>query len=430
MTSLSEDLRFRGLVYQVSDEELLPLLDKGGLSAYAGFDPTSDSLQFGNLLPLCTLRRLQLAGHRPIVLAGGGTALIGDPGGKTEERRLLTHEQVRANLEAVRPQLERFLDFEGGEGRRPALVVNNADWLSGLSYVEFLRDVGKHVTVNQMAAKEAVKARLERPDQGISYAEFSYMLLQAYDYLHLYDALGCTLQLGASDQWGSITTGIELIRKLRGATAYALTTPLVLKADGTKYGKSESGAVFLDARRTSPFAFYQHFLRAEDAVVGSYLRMLTFLPHEELLALDEATAAHPERREAQRRLARELTTMVHGETETRRAEAAAAALFSEEIAGLDEATLLSALADAPHSELAADRLEEEGGLELVGALVDSGLVASRRAARQAIEQGGVYLNNRRAQLPADERLTRRHCIAGRYVVLRRGRRDVHLLVFA
>jgi tyrosyl-tRNA synthetase len=300
----------------------------------------------------------------------------------------------------------------------------------GLSYVEFLRDVGKHVTINQMAAKDAVKARLERPDQGISYAEFSYMLLQAYDYLHLYDAEGCTLQLGASDQWGSITTGIDLIRKLRGATAYALTSPLVVKADGTKYGKSDAGAIFLDPRRTSPFAFYQHLLRAEDAVVGTYLRYLTFLSHDEILALDEATASRPEQREAQRMLARGLTGMVHGEVETRRAEAAAAALYSEEIAGLDEPTLLSALADAPHSEVPARRLEEAGGYELVVALVDSGLVASRRAARQAIAQGGVYLNNRRARLPDDERLTRGHCIAGRYVLLRRGRRDVHLLAFA
>ncbi len=412
----------------MSDEALLPLLDAGGLSAYAGFDPTSDSLQVGNLLQLCTLRRLQLGGHRPIVLAGGGTALIGDPGGKSAERNLLTHDQVRANLEAVRPQLARFLDFDGGPRRPPAVLVDNADWLVPLRYIDFLRDVGKHVTVNQMAAKDAVKARLERPDQGISYAEFSYMLLQAYDFLHLLDAEGCTLQLGASDQWGSITAGIDLIRRLRGVTAYALTTPLVLKPDGTKYGKSEGGAVYLDARRTSPFAFYQHFLRADDAVVGTYLRFFSFRPFEEVVALDEATSTTPERREAQRALARELTTLVHGEEATRRAEQAAAAVYSETVVDLDEADLLAAFADAPHSELPGGQLAD-GGLDLVETLVGTGLVASRRAARQAIEQGGVYVNNRRATLPGDERLTGDRCIAGRYVLLRRGKRDVHLVAF-
>ena len=430
MPNLTEDLAFRGLVFQHSDGDLLDLLDKGGLSAYAGFDPTSDSLHVGSLLPLCTLRRLQLAGHRPIVLAGGGTGLIGDPGGKSEERTLLSHEQVRANLEGIRPQLERFLDFSAAAGSRRALLVNNADWLCDLRLVDFLRDVGKHVTVNQMAAKDAVRARLERPEQGISYAEFSYMLLQAYDYLHLYDTEGCTLQLGASDQWGSITAGIDLVRRRRGATVHALTTPLVLKPDGTKYGKSESGAVFLDAAKTSPFQLYQHFLRAEDGMVGSYLRFFTFLEAEEIVALDEATAARPERREAQRALARAVCNLVHGEEETRRVEAAAAALFSEDIAALDEDSLLAALADAPHSRLPASLLEEAGGYDLVTALVRSGLVASKSAARQALSQGGVYVNNRRAFLPEDAVLTRRHCIAGRYVLLRRGRRDVHLLSFS
>ena len=430
VATLTEDLRFRGLIYQHSDDDLLGLLDKGAVTVYAGFDPTSDSLHVGNLLPLCTLRRMQLAGNRPIAVAGGGTGLIGDPGGKNEERTLLSHEQVRANLEGIRPQLERFLDFSPAAGARRALLVNNADWLCDLRLVDFLRDVGKHVTVNQMAAKDAVRARLERPEQGISYAEFSYMLLQAYDFLHLYDTEGCTLQLGASDQWGSITAGIDLIRKRRGAAAYALTTPLVVKADGTKYGKSESGAVYLDARKTSPFQLYQHFLRAEDAVVGAYLRFFTFLEADEIRALDEATVAHPERREAQRALARAVCDLVHGEEETRRAEAAATALYSEEIAGLDEATLLAALADAPHTRLGAARLEDGGGYDLVDALVGSGLVASKSAARQALAQGGVYLNNRRANLPGDARLTRDHLIAGHYVLVRRGRRDLHLLSFA
>ena len=330
MASLVEDLRFRGLIHQMTDPALGDRLDAGGLTAYSGFDPTADSLHVGHLLQMCNLRRLQLAGHRPIALAGGGTGFVGDPGGKSEERSLLTEEQLRANLAGIHGQLERILEFGPGDDHR-ALLLNNADWLRPLSLFEFLRDVGKHFTVNQMVAKDSVKSRLARAEQGISYTEFSYMLLQAYDFRYLFEQYGCQLQLGGSDQWGNITMGIDLIRKSHQQEAWGLTTPLVLKADGTKFGKTESGTVWLDADRTSPYQLYQFFLRSEDAVVGAYLRYFTFLEREAILALDEATASHPERREAQRELARNVCSLVHGPVEAERAEQAAAALFGGEL---------------------------------------------------------------------------------------------------
>ncbi|MCU1495607.1 MAG: tyrosyl-tRNA synthetase [Acidimicrobiaceae bacterium] len=428
MGSLTADLDFRGLVYQTSDPELATLLDRGGLTAYVGFDPSSDSLHAGNLLQLCMLRRLQLAGHRPIVVAGGGTGRIGDPGGKDAERPLLTSEQLQANLVGIRPQLERFLDFSESAGPSRALMVDNSTWLDELSVIDFLRDVGKHFTVNQMVAKDSVRSRFERADQGISFTEFAYMLIQAYDYLHLFDTYGCRLQMGGSDQWGNIVSGVELIRRARGETAYALTTPLVTKADGTKFGKSESGAVYLDPAKTSPYAFYQFFFRSEDAVVGRYLRMFTFLGHEEILALDEAAKLAPQAREAQRALARAVTTLVHGEEETARVERAAAALYSEDIAAVDEATLLMVVADAPATTMPRSVLDDEG-LDVVAVLADSGLSPSRGAARTAVAQGGAYVNNRRVP-PEGARITTADLVADRYVLLRRGRRDLHLLQFS
>lgn len=425
MGALSDDLRWRGLVQQVSAEELLGLLDTERLSAYVGFDPTADSLHVGNLLMICTLRRLQLAGHRPIALAGGGTGLVGDPGGRAEERPLLDPEEHRANLEGIRAQLERFLETGGRGG---ALLLDNAEWLCRYPLTDFLRDVGKHFTVNQMIAKESVRSRLERPDRGISFTEFSYMLLQAYDFLHLYDRHGCRLQLGGSDQWGNITMGIELVRKARGATVYGLTSPLVLRPDGTKFGKTAEGAVWLDRRRTSPFALYQFFVRVEDVEVGRYLRLFTFLEREEILALEDEASARPERREAQRRLAWEVCALVHGREEADRAARASRALYGGgDMAELDEQLLLEAFEEAPSSVLPFSALDE--GLELVDALVRTGLSPSRRAARTAIVQGGAYVNNRRRLDPA-ERLTREDLVAGRYVVLRRGRREHHLLRFA
>jgi tyrosyl-tRNA synthetase len=425
VVTLASDLSFRGLVHQVSDATLLKMLDADSLVVYAGFDPSADSLHVGNLLLLCNLRRLQLAGHQPIAVAGGATGMIGDPGGKADERSLLSAEQIAANLAGIRPQLEKFLDFSPGPAQ--ARLVDNNDWLGSYPFTEFLRDVGKHFTVNQMVAKESVRSRFERPDSGISYTEFSYMLLQAADFLHLNRQYGCRLQIGGSDQWGNITMGIDLIRKVVGETAYALTSPLVLKADGTKFGKSEEGALYLSAARTSPYELYQFFLRVEDAMVGTYLRYFSFLSHEELLELDAATAAHPEQRVAQRALARAMTTLVHSDEETARVERASEALYSESLASLDEATLLMVLDKTPASTRA--RSDLDAGLDLVDLLLETKLAASKTAARALILQGGVYVNNRRVD-PEQLVLHRDELIADRYLVLRRGRRDLHLVAFA
>ncbi|MGO8870461.1 MAG: tyrosine--tRNA ligase [Acidimicrobiales bacterium] len=427
MADLVEDLRFRGLIHQMTDPSLGAMLDAERLTAYSGFDPTADSLHVGHLLQLCNLRRLQLAGHRPIALAGGGTGFVGDPGGKTEERSLLSVEELEANLAGIHGQLTRFIEFGADDGGGGALLVNNAEWLAPLSLFDFLRDVGKHFTVNQMVAKDSVKSRISRADQGISYTEFSYMLLQAYDFLHLFDRFGCRLQLGGSDQWGNITMGIELVRKVRHREVWGLTTPLVLKADGTKFGKTESGTVWLDPARTSPYQLYQFLVRSEDAVVGTYLRYFTFLPREAILALDEATTNRPERREAQRELARQVCSLVHGADETGRAEQAAAALFGEEVALLDEPSLLDAFADAPSTTMAQSRIDG-AGLPLVELLVETGLVRSKGQARTVIEQRGAYVNNRRTE-DLDRMIGGDDLVAGRYVVLRRGKKDYHLVRF-
>jgi tyrosyl-tRNA synthetase len=425
MAHLVEDLRFRGLIHQMTDPALAARLDGGPLTAYTGFDPTADSLHVGHLLQLCNLRRLQLAGHQPIAVAGGGTGFVGDPGGKSEERSLLSEEDLQANLVGIRAQLARFIEFGEGDHGGRALLVNNADWLGPLSLFDFLRDVGKHFTVNQMVAKDSVRSRLERPDQGISYTEFSYMLLQAYDFLHLFDAFDCRLQLGGSDQWGNITMGIDLVRKVRHEEVWGLTTPLVLKADGTKFGKTESGTVWLDAGRTSPYQLYQFFLRSEDAVVGTYLRYFTFLSHEAILDLDRATAEHPERRDAQRELARQVCTLVHGAAETVRAEAAATALFGEAVTELDERTLLDVFADAPSTNIARTRLDD-GQLLLVDLLVETELEPSKSRARSTLEGGGAYLNNQR-QNDLDRSIGPADLVDGRYLVLRKGKKSYHLV---
>jgi tyrosyl-tRNA synthetase len=419
MPTLSEDLAFRGLIHQMTDPELPQRLDQPGLTVYAGFDPSADSLHVGSLLQLCTLRRFQEAGHRPISLAGGGTGMIGDPGGKEDERQLLTLETIEGYLEGIRPQLAQFLDMD------KALLLNNADWLGSISTLEFLRDVGKHFTVNQMVGKESVRTRFERPDQGISYTEFSYMLLQAYDFLRLHVDHGCNLQFGGSDQWGNITMGIELIRKVCGDEVWGFTTPLIVKPDGTKYGKTETGTVWLDARRTSPFAMYQFFVNTPDEQVGDLLRFLTFLDHEEIKHLDEATRTHPQQRAAQKALARAVVGLVHGSDEVAKCEEAAAALFNEDIAGLSEEMLLAVTAEAPTTHVPrADLLD--GGLTLVDALERTGLVTSRADGRRTIEQGGAYVNNVR-QTDVARTLGQNDLLHDRYVVLRKGRRDVHIL---
>jgi tyrosyl-tRNA synthetase len=416
MPTLSEDLAFRGLIHQTTDPELPKRFDQPGLTVYAGFDPSADSLHVGNLLQLCTLRRFQLAGHRPISLAGGGTGMIGDPGGKEDERQLLTPETIEGYLEGIRPQLGQFLDMD------TALLLNNADWLGRLSTLEYLRDVGKHFTVNQMVSKESVRARFQRPDQGISYTEFSYMLLQAYDFLRLHLDHGCDVQFGGSDQWGNITMGIELIRKFCGDEVWGFTTPLIVKPDGTKYGKTETGTVWLDPRRTSPFAMYQFLLNTADEQVGQLVRFLTFLDDAAIADLDAETETHPELRSAQRALAREVVTMVHGAAEVAKCEEASAALFGQEIAGLSEEMLLAVTEDAPSTDLSRSELLD--GLTLVDILVRTGLAKSKGDARRTI--GGTYVNNVQQTDPSRS-LGPTDLLHDRYVVLRKGKRDVHVV---
>ena len=417
-----DDLQWRGLVAQTTDDDLGEVLGRESLTFYVGFDPTASSLHVGNLLQLCNLRRLEQAGHKPIALAGGGTGMIGDPGGKSEERNLLTAEELESNLAGIRSQIARFVDFDAG-----ARMVDNGEWLWKVGYLEFLRDIGKHFTVNQMVARESVKARLERADVGISYTEFSYMLLQSYDYLQLFDRYGCRLQFGGSDQWGNIVSGVDLIRRVRGEHVYAFTSPLVLNSDGSKMGKTAGGTtVWLDRERTSPYQLWQFLLSTEDALVGERLRFFTWLSREEIEALDKATADRPERREAQRALANEVTALVHGEEEAAGAERAAGVLFSEDIASLEEPLLLDVLADAPASQMARSALDADG-LDLVDALVASELVKSKSEARKALEQGGVYVNNRRVS--ADDRLRSEVLLHGRFALLRRGKKAQHLLRF-
>ena len=421
MTGLFEDLRWRGLVHQVTDSEALPkLLEQDHLTAYIGFDPTAASLHVGSLLQICNLRRLQAAGHRPLALVGGGTGMIGDPSGKSDERTLLTPAQLEENRSAIAAQLGRFLDFGAGG----ALMVDNAEWLATVPLLEFLRDVGKLFGVNEMVRKESVRLRLEQREQGISYTEFSYMLLQAWDFLQLYDRYGCRLQLGGSDQWGNITEGVDLIRRRREVQAFGLTSPLVVKADGSKFGKTESGNVWLDPACTSPYEFFQFWLRTADSDVGTYLRFFTFLDRPAIQDLDAETSDHPERREAQRVLARDVTTLVHGAEEAARAERAASVLFTDEVASLDAATLAAGLADAPATSISSAELAS--GLTLVELLVRTGLAASKGEARRQIEGGGVYLNNHRQ--PEDRSLGRGDALHGRFVMLRRGKRQHVLLI--
>ena len=425
---LRDDWQFRGLVHQVTDDGVLERLSQGGVTAYIGFDPTASSLHLGSLLPICNLRRLQLAGNRPIALAGGGTGLIGDPSFKSAERPLLDKAQLDANVEAIREQLGHFLDFTSDAGPAQALLLNNAQWLTTVTLTDFLRDVGKHFTVNQMVAKDSVKSRLDRDDVGLSFTEFSYMLLQAYDFLRLNLDHGCTLQLGGSDQWGNITMGTELIRKVTGTPGAGLTSPLLLRPDGQKLGKSEMGMgdTWLDASMTSPFALHQWLLNCDDDMMPQMLRFFTFLDHESILQLDEATARSPQERQAQRALANAVVAMVHGDRAAANAERAGEALFSEAIADLDEATLLQVVADAPSSTLS--RSELAGGVDAAELLTRCELASSKGEARRFIEQGGVYVNNVRIEPLQPVNLS--SALHDRYLVLRRGRRQMHLVVIA
>jgi tyrosyl-tRNA synthetase len=429
-THLWDDLKWRGLIHQSTDDARLGAwLAEKPRTVYVGFDPTADSLHVGSLTGLIVLRRFQQAGHRPIAVVGGATGMIGDPSGKSAERNLLSKDQLAANLEGMAAQMRRFLDFDAGANS--ALLVNNFDWTAPWSYLEFLRDIGKNFPVNVMLAKDSVKSRIGRAGDGddgggMSYTEFSYMLLQAYDFLHLYDTYGCELQAGGSDQWGNITAGIDLARRMRGAQLYGITWPLLTKSDGSKMGKTEAGAVWLAAERTSPYAFYQYWINVDDADAGMCVRRLTELNRGEIEALDAARAADPAKRESQRRLAEELTRLVHGEAGLAAARRATDIFFGAEISELNDAELGQIFADVPSKELPATTLS--AGLPVLDALCEAGLASSKGEARRTVSQGGAYVNNRRVD-DVERKLTLADLASETMVVLRSGKKKYALLRF-
>ncbi len=414
--NLLDDLRWRGLLAQSTDEKALVEALSKPITLYVGFDPTAPSLHCGNLVVLLVLRRFQLAGHNPIALVGGATGLVGDPSGRNEERSLNSTEIVENWVSRIRTQVSAFLDFDAP--KNPARVVNNLDWTSPLSAIEFLRDIGKHFSVNQMLAKDSVASRLDAG--GISYTEFSYQVLQSYDYLELFKRHGCTLQLGGSDQWGNIVAGLDLIRRVEGGSGHALTVPLLTKSDGSKFGKTAGGSVWLDPEMTSPYAFFQFWLNSEDRDVINFLKVFSFLSHEEINALEKSHNENPGLREAHRALARELTTLLHGAETTQRVEAAARALFGQgELGELDEATLTSALAELPRATISKNE-EIPTWVDLITA---AGVVDSKSAARRIVKEGGAYLNNVKIS-GEDFAPSKNDFLCGKYAVLRKGKRDL------
>lgn len=413
---LLADLDWRGLIAQTTDRDALTRdLESGPISFYVGFDPTAASLHIGNLAVICTMRRFQLAGHKPIPLVGGATGLVGDPSGRNEERSLNDESVVFDWVNRIRKQLEQFLSFEGANS---ATMANNLDWTAPISALEFLRDIGKHFSVNQMLSKDSVSARLE--GGGISYTEFSYQVLQALDYLELYRRQNCTLQMGGSDQWGNIVAGLDLIRKVEGGAGHALTIPLITKSDGNKFGKSVGGSVWLDPEMTSPYAFFQFWIGVEDADVEKLLKVFSFKSREEIEVLLVSLKENPGAREAHRALARELTSLVHGEHNAQQSEAAAKALFGQgELSELDEATLQSALSQLPRAEIK----KEEIIPSWVDLLVATGVVDSKSAARRIVKEGGAYLNNEKIS-GEDFVPSIASALYGRFLILRKGKRDL------
>ena len=416
MADLLDDLKWRGLIAQTTDESALRDALKKPITVYLGTDPTAPSIHVGNLVVLLVLRRFQLAGHHTIPLVGGATGLVGDPSGKNEERTLNTTDIVEQWVSRIKSQLSKFMDFE--VATNPAKMANNLDWTAPLSAIEFLRDVGKHFSVNQMLNKDAVASRLEK--DGISYTEFSYQVLQAFDYLELYRRHQCTLQIGGSDQWGNITAGLDLIRRVEGGTAHALTVPLLTKADGTKFGKTAGGSVWIDPEMTSPYAFFQYWLNSDDKDVIKFLKVFSFKSRSEIEEIEKAHLENPGARSAHRELARELTALVHSPEIAERVEAAAKALFGQgDISELDEATLTAALAELPKATV-------KKGEEIptwVDLLAASGVVDSKSAARRIVKEGGAYLNNEKIS-GEDFRLEKSHFLCGKYAVLRKGKRDL------
>jgi tyrosyl-tRNA synthetase len=422
-TDLLSDFEARGLVHQTTDAAALrEWLATPGRRVYAGFDPTADSLHVGHLVALVLLRRVAAAGHEPVAVLGGATGMIGDPSGRSEERNLLSPAELAANVAGVERQIRGILESTG----QRVHVVNNADWMRGVGYLEFLRDVGKHVPLSQMLAKDSVKSRLDR-DGGLSYTEFSYMLLQSWDFVHLSDVLDCRVQIGGSDQWGNITAGIELGRRLRSRDLHGITCPLLTKADGTKMGKTAAGAIWLDPQRTSPYAFYQYWINLDDDDAGRCLARLTDLTTDELAAFVEKRTANPAARETQKRLAEELTRLVHGDAGLSTARQATEIFFGAEIRDLDDSTLGEIFADVPSHVFSRASLEGDG-LPLIEALEATGLAASRGAARRTIEQGGGYVNNRRVS-DAAYRLTPNDLAGGSTLVLRSGKKSYALARF-
>jgi tyrosyl-tRNA synthetase len=420
--SLVDELRWRGLLHDATEGAEAHLAE-APRTIYIGFDPTGPSLHIGTLLPIMGLVHAQRAGHTPVALVGGGTGLIGDPSGKTSERRLLTKEQVAANAESIRRQLEHFLDFDAKAN--PARMRNNLEWLGGLALVDFLRDIGKHFSVNQMLAKESVRRRIESDDSGISFTEFSYSLLQSYDFLELHRREACTVQMGGSDQWGNITAGIDLVRRVDSARAYGVVFPLIMQTSGVKFGKTEEGAVWLDSEMTSPFRFYQYWINVDDADVVRYLRYFTLLPRERIDELAAETASAPQARRAQKALADDVTRRLHGETGLAGAQRATRALFGGEVEGLGASEVADIFADVPSSEVSGDALDGSGK-PLVDLLLEAGVVSSKGEARRAIEGGGVYVNGARiADVTASVGMEQ--TIEGRFLLLRIGKKRYHLV---
>lgn len=423
MTTIIEELAWRGQIHSQTDG-LADLVTREKIVVYNGFDPTADSLHIGNLIPMMGLARMQRFGHTPITLAGGGTGMIGDPSGRSTERNLQSLEQIAANVAAIEKQLVSVLDFEVKSN--PAIVVNNATWLTKLSMIEFLRDVGKHFTINYMLAKDSVKGRMDREDSGLSYTEFSYMLMQGYDYLHLHDTYGCQLQLGGSDQWGNIVTGTTLIRKTRGKAVHALVYPLLLRSDGTKFGKTAEGeSVWLDPKRTSPYRFYQFFFNSTDDRVIPLLKTYTFLTQAEIAEYADKVETQPHLREGQKRLAREVTRMIHGDTAVAKAEQAASVLFGGSLDGLSADEITDIFANVPSSTIAQHALAN-GGVSFVDLLAESGLASSKGDARRSIKGGAMNLNNQRIT-DVERIISTNDTIEGQFLVLRKGRKKFHLI---
>ena len=422
--SVFEEFQQRGLLADCTDSVELPKrLASGPITLYCGFDPTSDSLHVGNLVPLLGLRRFQLFGHHPIAVAGGATGLIGDPSGKTAERQLLTREVLNHNIARMKEQMRAMLDFDVKPN--PARLVDNASWTVGVSFLDFLRDIGKHFTVNMMVAKESVRARLEDREVGLSYTEFSYMLLQAFDFYHLRKEFGCELQIGGSDQWGNITAGMDLCRKKLGAHVFGMTMPLITNADGSKFGKSEAGAIYLDPAKTSSYRFYQFWIRTDDRDVIRYLKYFTFLPPKDLEVLEADHTAKPEAREAHKALAKTVTDMVHGTTATQDAMRASEILFGGSLEGITENTFKDVVGEVPSTEIDKSKLDGTGS-PLVEVLVQAGLCPSKGQGRKDIEGGGIYVNNVR-ESNAQRTVTGNDLLFGKYLLLRKGKRNYAVL---